>query len=186
MKWIFVTSPKNAEVCFKYRVYGVSEDKYGYTALNHVKKGDLVFFYVTRCRVFIGPWRVVDTPRIRPEHPAVREWRVHSKERAGYSVIVELDRCDSVVLTLGDTVLRELLFVTNKKGLDSGDVRGGWTDHFQFSIISIRDEDYETLVRFGKPTCETCAELHVKADYVKLANKLVECDLERICNVICG
>ena len=41
-----------------------------------------------------------------------------------------------------DKVLNNLLFITNKARTG----RGGWQDHMQFSVISIREEDYEQLM----------------------------------------
>jgi len=42
-----------------------------------------------------------------------------------------------------DHVFNDLLFITNKAKAGGG----GWQDHVQFSIISIREEDYELLKR---------------------------------------
>ena len=43
-----------------------------------------------------------------------------------------------------DDVFDELLFITDRKSKGRG---GGYSDHFQFSIISIREEDYEIIFK---------------------------------------
>ncbi len=136
-KWLFITSPRNFDVCLKYSVFGVDE-RYEVTATQLLSVGDKVFFYVTRRRVFIGPWEIVQRGRYEEKHPAVHEWIPPGK----YRVIIRLKRLLDKLLEVPITsVFNELLFITNRKE---------YSDHFQFSIVSIRDEDYDLLYNIGE------------------------------------
>jgi len=142
-KWIFVTSPENFEVCCRYNVFGVDE-RYEVTATKNISEGDEVFFYITRKRVFKGPWKVKKKGEYQYNHPAVIEWKPPNK----YFIVIELERSSQLIsIPLTDELRDKLLFITNKK---KGS--GGYSDSFQFSIISIRDEDYKTILSFGTRT----------------------------------
>jgi len=62
-----------------------------------------------------------------------------------FTVIIEFDKAPNnpVGAVNVDHVFNDLLFITNKAKAGGG----GWQDHVQFSIISIREEDYELLKR---------------------------------------
>lgn len=140
--WIFVTSPQNYRVCVKYGAYGVDE-RYRVTAQEHLELGDLVFFYVTDEKVFKGPWRIKDKGKYQPDHPAVKEWKPPGKQsNIKYVYIIPIEPLDQIKECPLEKVFDKLLFITNKRR----GKRGGYSDHFQFSIISIREEDYNTIL----------------------------------------
>ena len=153
MHWIFTTSPQNLVTCLRYCVFGVDNEKYGITAKNLVKPGDLLIFYVkslgsgitnapSKCqRVFLGPYRVRSGGSENPNHPAVSEWDPRNR----YGIIIEIEKPNDINIGAVsiNPILNDLYFITNKAR--SG--HGGWQDHVQFSIISIREEDYETITR---------------------------------------
>ncbi|MFP3280576.1 MAG: hypothetical protein RXO76_05895 [Vulcanisaeta sp.] len=74
-----------------------------------------------------------------PKHSAVSEWDPAGK----FTVIIEFGKVpnDPIGAVNLDDVSNDLLFITNKAKTG----RGGRQDHVQFSIISIREEDYELL-----------------------------------------
>lgn len=88
-----------------------------------------------------------------------------------YDVIVELETEEQIYFVESKNVLDKLLFITNRQGLRGGNARGGWTDHFQFSIISIRDEDFITLIKHGTPLCDNYEQL-IKEEYFDLVENL--------------
>ncbi len=139
--WIFVTKPKKYGVCSKYKVFGVDE-RYSITVLNHLEPGDLVFFYINKYRIFEGPWKIVEMGIYDPLHKAVKEWEPQNK----YVYLIRLDYAlDKIITCPLERVFDKLLFLTNRKR-----GKGGYSGHFQFSIISIREEDYKTIL--------TCAD----------------------------
>lgn len=117
----------------------------------HINPGDLVFFYVTKKREFRGPYKIVDRGYYDPDHQAVEKWKSPRKQ-VRYEYIIPLERLVNRDLRIPlEKVFDKLLFITNKKGFKKRSfrgVRGGYTDHFQFSIISIRKEDFDTLLQF--------------------------------------
>ncbi len=173
--WIFVTSPRNLLICLKHMVYGVNYNKYGFTAENLVKPGDLMIFYVRRspsrrraakmCTdipirkcldeadtildlccgglpLLLGPYMIISSGYRNPQHPAVNEWE--SPKPGMFDTIIEFKSLDNVGVRVFDQqLLNKLLFLTNKARTG----KGGWQDHLQFSIVSIRDEDYDTIIR---------------------------------------
>lgn len=139
--WVFITSPENYRICEKFNVFGVDE-RYMVTCLHHISPGDLAFFYVTGEQVFKGPWKVSRGCTHDPNHPAVSEWRKGRQDR-NYEYVIPLERCADFGTCDLWLVFDRLLFITNrlkKKG------RVKWSDQFQFSIISIREEDFHTLL----------------------------------------
>jgi hypothetical protein len=149
--WVFVTTPDNLVVCLKHGVFGVDPSKYGIAAQSLVRVDDLFFFYVRSQRgqktslqdcglTFIGPFIVKSQGSNNPNHPAVNQWTPQGK----FTVIIEFKYVtnEPVGVVPVDKVLNNLLFITNKARTG----RGGWQDHMQFSIISIREEDYEQLM----------------------------------------
>ena len=141
-KWIFVTTPENLRICLKYNVFGVDE-RYEITATEHISPGDYIFFYTTRKMEFIGPFRIKQAGKYMENHPAIKEWKPKDK----YKIIIQLDRPQEITTTNLETVFNKLLFITNR-----GRGPGGRSDHFQSSIISIREEDYKTILNAGKKT----------------------------------
>jgi len=137
-KWIFVTSPRNFEICKKYSVYGVSE-RYEETATKHIDKGDQVFFYIKKRKRFNGPWEIASKGKWDESHPAVSEWEGQEK----YVIIIPLKPNENIGECNLDSVFSKLYFITNRRKCG----KGGYSDHFQFSIISIRDEDFNTILR---------------------------------------
>ncbi|WP_069806833.1 EVE domain-containing protein [Vulcanisaeta thermophila] len=146
--WIFVTKPGNLKICLEECVFGVDKDKYGITALDLIRAGDLFFFYVrtskgnelSACgRSFVGPFKVNGKPEEKPTHPAVKKWNPPDK----YTIIIPFERASNQIIAVKvEKVIKNLYFITNKgKG-----GRGGWQDHVQFSIISIIEDDYNTLL----------------------------------------
>ena len=141
--WIFSTSLSNYKICEKYNVFGVDE-RYRITAQNHINPGDLMFFYVKKSEqkkqvlkesIFIGPWRIRRAGTYDPNHPAVKEWSPPDT----YVYIISIEPIKLKV--------NELLFLTNRKRKGRG---GGYSDHFQFSVISIREEDYNTILKTSR------------------------------------
>ncbi|MEM4914304.1 MAG: EVE domain-containing protein [Desulfurococcaceae archaeon] len=140
--WIFVTSPENYKVCEKYGVFGVDE-RYRTTCSQHVSAGDMVFFYITSPkRVFIGPWVVKSPCKHNPNHVAVKEWKSPERRQVKYVYIIDIEKYGEIGECRLNKVIKDLLFITNKRLEPSG----GYTDHFQFSIISIRVEDFCRLL----------------------------------------
>lgn len=124
--WIFVTKPENYEICVKEGVWGVDERYLGILKL--LKPGeDRFIFYVTSWKEFRDIYEIssklfYDEKPLWPNQ--IYPWRIKIKRIFQGKVSI-------------DKVFDKLLFITNrKKG------KGGWSDHFQFSIISIRDEDF--------------------------------------------
>ncbi|MEM4440175.1 MAG: hypothetical protein QW764_02235 [Desulfurococcaceae archaeon] len=139
--WIFVTIPENYKVCEKYGVFGVDK-RYEITCSKHISAGDMVFFYITSPkRVFIGPWVVKGPCKFNPNHVAVKEWK-SPKSQVKYEYIIDIEKYGEIGECELNEVYEDLLFVTNKLCKPSG----GYTDHFQFSIISIRVEDFCRLL----------------------------------------
>ena len=130
-------------MCEKYGVFGV-DSRYKLTVSKHVESGDLIFFYVKERKEFRGPYKVIEGGHYNPNHPAVKEWK--SREGVRYEYIVPIRKLKDLVVRL-DTIFDKLLFITNRKR-----GRGRYSDHFQFSIISIRSEDYETILKGGSPS----------------------------------
>ncbi len=89
---------------------------------------------------FIGPFIVKSQGSNNPNHPAVNQWTPQGK----FTVIIEFNHIanEPVGAIHVYKVRNNLLFITNKARTG----RGGWQDHMQFSIISIREEDYEQLM----------------------------------------
>ncbi|MGC8607491.1 MAG: hypothetical protein ACP5L5_08035 [Vulcanisaeta sp.] len=157
MHWVFTTNPQNLVICLKYCAFGVDNEKYGITAREFVKPGDFIIFYVrslrtsivnapSKCqRVFLGPYRVRSSGLLNPNHPALMSWNPKNK----FNVIIEIEKLNDFHIGAVDInlVLNNLYFITNKAR--SG--RGGWQDHMQFSIISIREEDYVTIINHLNP-----------------------------------
>ncbi|MGC8543521.1 MAG: EVE domain-containing protein [Vulcanisaeta sp.] len=155
--WVFTTSPQNLVTCLRHCVFGVDNAKYGITATRLVRPGDLVLFYVrslrkggtpgapSKCqRVFLGPYRVKNSGALNPNHPAVNQWSPPGQ----YQVLIEIEKTtDKIGAVDVNALLNVLYFITNKAR--SG--RGGWQDHMQFSIISIRGEDYNTIIKNLNP-----------------------------------
>ncbi len=163
MHWVFTTSPQNLITCLRYCVFGVDDEKYGITAGGDlVKPGDLMIFYVrslrvrivnapNKCqRVFLGPYRVRSSGLLRPDHPAVNEWNPKNK----FNILIGIEKLNDIYIgAVGiDLVLNNPYFITNKAR--SG--RGGWQDHMQFSIISIREEDYRAIINHLDPKHPPC------------------------------
>ncbi|WP_238376244.1 hypothetical protein [Vulcanisaeta sp. EB80] len=75
-----------------------------------------------------------------PKHSAVSEWDPAGK----FTVIIEFGEVpnDPIGAVNVNDVSNDLLFITNKAKPGGG----GRQDHVQFSIISIREEDYEQLM----------------------------------------
>ncbi|GAB6947746.1 hypothetical protein JCM16161A_18760 [Vulcanisaeta sp. JCM 16161] len=137
-------------------MFGVDNEKYGITTRKLVKPGDFVIFYVrslrtsivntpSKCqRVFLGPYRVRSSGILSPNHPAVNEWNSKNK----FNVVMEIGKGSDVIGAVDvNELLNDLLFITNKARTG----RGGWQDHMQFSIISIREEDYGTIINHLNP-----------------------------------
>ena len=127
--WIFVTKPENYKVCVREEVWGVDERYLG--TLKMLKPGeDRFIFYVTRWKEFRDVYEISSKP-FYDEEPLwpnkLYPWRIKIKRILQGRVSI-------------DKVFDKLLFITNRrKG------KGGESDHFQFSIISIRDKDF-TLI----------------------------------------
>jgi len=131
-----VTSPENYNICFKYRVYGVDE-RYKVTVEKHLEPGDMVIFYIKEKKVFRGPWRVVNKGTYNPKHEAVNKWKPSGK----FIYVIPIEPANNLGECSLTNIFNDLLFLTNrKKG------KGGYSDHFQFSIISIREEDFNTII----------------------------------------
>jgi hypothetical protein len=179
--WIFVTYPRNLLICLRHMVFGVDYSKYGYTAENLIKPGDLMIFYVGRppkmrgrrraakicidtpntpispqecldnattilelccggLPLLLGPYMITNSGHLNPQHPAVNRW-VPVK----FDTIIEFKSLGDVgarVFKDDEQLLNKLLFITNKARTGGG----GWQDHLQFSIVSIREEDYNTII----------------------------------------
>jgi hypothetical protein len=170
--WVFVTTPDNLVVCLKHGVFGVDPSKYGITAQSLVRVDDLFFFYVRSQRgkktslqgcslTFIGPFIVKSQGSNNPNHPAVNQWTPQGK----FTVIIEFNHIanEPVGAIHVDKVRNNLLFITNKARTG----RGGWQDHMQFSIISIREEDYE-LLRTNKQPNHPCINQLRKLGVLKI------------------
>jgi hypothetical protein len=173
--WIFVTYPRNLLICLRHMVFGVNYDKYGYTAEKLIKPGDLMIFYVGRpprmgrrrraapiqvcldiadtildlycggLPLLLGPYIIISSGHRNPQHPAVREWA--STKGAKFDTIIEFKSLENEdvgvrVRVFDQRLLNKLLFITNKARTGGG----GWQDHLQFSIVSIREEDYNTII----------------------------------------
>ena len=143
--WIFSSSLSNYKICLKYKVYGVDE-RYRITAQNHLSPGDLVFFYIKKTDqgkqvlkepIFTGPWKIKSPATYNPNHPAVKEWNPPNT----YLYIIPIEPLNEINVCELSKVFNKLLFITNRKKSS-----GGYSDHFQFSIISIREEDYNTIL----------------------------------------
>ena len=115
----------------RYSAYGVSE-RYELTATRHLNEGDEALFYITKLGMFCGPWEVNGRGERKPDHPAVKEWR----PAGAFDIIIPLRRKADLGACSIQEVFDRLYFITNRRE---------WTDHLQFSIISIRDEDYNTI-----------------------------------------
>lgn len=134
--WIFITSPENYDVCLMYNVFGVDE-RYQYTALNHIDTGDIVFFYITEKKKFTGPFKVLEKGKYDPNHVAVSLWKSRKNKRYEYIIKFEPLRDKFGECNL-EEVFDKLVFITNRKE---------YSDHFQFSIVSICREDYNTILK---------------------------------------
>jgi hypothetical protein len=101
--------------------------------------------------LFLGPYIIISSGHRNPQHPAVREWA--STRGAEFDTIIEFKSLEDegVGVRVRDfdqrlpnnqQLLNNLLFITNKARTGGG----GWQDHLQFSIVSIREEDYNTII----------------------------------------
>ncbi len=89
--------------------------------------------------IFTGPWKITKEPFYDPKHPAVKEWNPPDT----YVFIIPIELIDNEFVCSLQDIFDKLLFLTNRKRKGRG---GGYSDHFQFSIISIREEDYDTIL----------------------------------------
>lgn len=95
--------------------------------------------------LFLGPYMIISSGHRNPQHPAVREWA--STRGAEFDTIIEFKSLEDEgvgvrVRVFDQQLLNNLLFITNKARTGGG----GWQDHLQFSIVSIREEDYNTII----------------------------------------
>jgi len=90
----------------------------------------MFIFYVTRWKEFRDVYEISSKP-FYDEEPLwpdkLYPWRVRIKRILQGKVNI-------------DKVFDKLLLITN-----IGKGKEGWSDHFQFSIISIRDEDFSLI-----------------------------------------
>ena len=89
--------------------------------------------------IFTGPWKITKKPFYDPKHPAVKEWNPPDT----YVFIIPIEIINKEFVCSLQDIFDKLLFLTNRKRKGRG---GGYSDHFQFSIISIREEDYDTIL----------------------------------------
>jgi len=127
--WIFVTKPENYKVCVREEVWGVDERYLDTLKLLKLGK-DMFIFYVTHWKEFRDVYEISSKP-FYDEEPLwpdkLYPWRIKIKRIFQGKVSI-------------NEVFDKLLFITNR-----GKGKGGWSDHFQFSIISIRDEDFALI-----------------------------------------
>jgi len=122
----------------------------------------LFFFYVRSARTgaskcelgFIGPYMVMGHYVSSPNNSTVNARKPSGK----FAVIIGFKNGNhSVGFVPMDSAFNALSFITNKARTG----RGGWQDHVQFSIISIREEDYNTLLS-NRLTQHDCID-HLKS-----------------------
>lgn len=120
-------------------------DKYVST-IKRLKKGeDILAFYAKKDMQFKGIFNVSEKGYYYDEAPNWPDKPI--PHRIGIEPIIEA----SVPI---ETCFEDLLFITSR---ERG--RGGWSDHFQFSIVSIREEDYTTSYTLMKKQKETQTRL---------------------------
>lgn len=112
------------------------DERWKIAATKIISSGDHALFY--REKKFKGPWLIEEPGEYTPDHPAVKELRPSNV----YKYIIPIRLVDKEMIRSIDKVFDKLLFLTNKKR-----GRGGFSDHFQLSIISIRKEDYELILK---------------------------------------
>jgi len=131
--WVCVTSPDNWKICRSELKWGV-EEEYLQT-MKRLKKGeDMLIFYVSGDQEFKGVFNVAERGYY---YDATPNWK--DKRGRLFPHRIKIEPIFEASVSIG-ACFNDLLFITNrKKG------SGGWSDHFQFSMISIRQEDYETI-----------------------------------------
>jgi hypothetical protein len=115
------------------------------------KADKILDLYCGGLPLFLGPYIIISSGHRNPQHPAVREWA--STKGAEFDTIIKFKSLEDegVGVRVRDfdqrlpnnqQLLNNLLFITNKARTGGG----GWQDHLQFSIVSIREEDYNTII----------------------------------------
>lgn len=124
-----MTRPEHWKEVRSRKIWGV-DNRYKLTIRRLKPKVDLLIFYVTDIMAFMGVYDVVS----EPYYDEIPIW-----SGGIYPHRIKINPLLEKSISIKE-LFDELLFITNrKKG------RGGWSDHLQFSMVSICDEDYKTI-----------------------------------------